>query len=176
MDVPADADAQIKALNDEKAEAFAKLMDGDLTAEQYRAIEDRTTAAVKAIETKVLTATVLSAANEQRAQNEWNRAQASEFEAYKGEGLDYRGKPALLAAYNVNLKALAAKPENEAKSAKWFLREAHKMTKADLGITAAPAPAAAKPVTAQAARGVDRNAIPPTLSRTPPALDPSAAG
>lgn len=173
VDVPADADKQSKTLSDEKAEAFAKHMDGDMTAEEYRAIEDRTNAGIKVIETKLLTATVLSAANEQQAHQEWKRAEAREFNAFKTEGIDYRGKPALLAAYNVNLKALAAQPENEAKDAAWFLREAHRLTKADLGITSAapsPAPTPPKP------RGVDRTAIPPTLARTPPALDPTVAG
>ena len=173
VDVPADADKQIKALADEKAIAFTSLMDGDMTAEAYRAIEERTNTGIKAIETKLITATVLQEANQQQAASEWKRAQAAEFTAFKGDGLDYQGKPSLLAAYNVNLKTLAAVPENENKSARWFLREAHRLTKADLGVTSARA---AAPAPAPAARGVDRSQIPPTLARTPPAVDPTVAG
>ena len=173
VEMPADAENQIKTLRAEEADAFAKLMDGDMTAEAYREIKDRTDAAARAIDSQVLTATVLSAANEQSAAAEWKRSEAAEFNAFKTEGLDYRAKPALLAAYNVNLKALAAVPENETKSAAWFLREAHKLTKSDLGITSAPVPS---PAPAPPARGVDRGAIPPTLSRVPPAVDPNVAG
>lgn len=171
VDVPADVDDQLKALKTEYDEAFATLMSGDMTEEAYRKIADRTQAAAKELEAKVLTANVLSEMSQQQAATDWKRAQATEFAAFKGDGLDY-GKPALLAAYNVNLKTLAAVPENENRSARWFLREAHRLTKADLGMAAsAPAPAPAP-----AARGVDRTLIPPTLARTPPAVDPTVAG
>lgn len=171
VNMPADAADQVKTLRVEKADAFDKLMDGEMTAAEYRAIETRTDDSVDAIRSKVLTANVLAAANEQQAQAEWQRNEQAEFTKFKAEGLDYRAKPGLLAAYNTHLKSLAALPENETKDAGWFLRKAHEMTKEELGIkpTAAAKPEA-KP------RGVDRSAIPPTLSRTPPAADPAIAG
>ena len=83
-------------------------------------------------------------------------------------------KPAMLAAYNHHLKGLAGKPEHESKSAEWFLREAHRLTKADLGITAAaPTPA---PTPAPKPRGVDPATLPPTLARVPPAADATVDG
>jgi len=71
---------------------------------------------------------------EQVARNEWNRAENAAMNSFKNEGLDYRAKPALLAAYNTHLKALGADPKNERRDAAWFLNEAHRMTKGDLGI------------------------------------------
>lgn len=173
VDVPADASEQLATLKTEHDNAFRELMDGNMAETAYREIADRTQAAQKAIESKMLTANVLSEMSQQQAANEWKRAQAAEFTSFKTAGLDYQGKPALLAAYNVNLKSLATVPENEAKSAKWFLREADRLTRADLGLTATPA---ASPAPAPAARGVDRTQIPPTLSRVPPAVDPTVAG
>lgn len=78
-----------------------------------------------------------------------------------------------MAAYNHHLKALGSNPANEDKTGIWFLKEADRLTREDLGIKpVAAAPAApAKP-----ARGVDRSAIPPTLSRVPPSADSAISG
>lgn len=119
--------------------------------------------------------------NEQHAANEWNRAQATAFKAFQTEGIDYRAKPALLAAFNTNLKALGSDPANEDKDAAWFLNEAHRRTKDDLGIAPKPAPTppappAQAPAAAPASRGVDKSKLPPTLSRVPPAADATVGG
>jgi len=178
VDVPADAAEQIATLTAEKDAAFTKLMDGDadMTAEDYQAIAKRTDAAVDAIKEQMLTARVLETANTQQAENEWRRQEQRMMAEFKGEGLDYRGKPALLAAFNTHLKVLGAAPENETKDAAWFLTEAHKLTKADIGFTKAPAPTPSPaPAPAAKPRGVDMTQIPPTLSNVPPAVDPNVA-
>ena len=174
VDLPADADQKLNALKTEERDAFKKFSDGDLTAEAYTEIRERTEAESDEIKQQITVARTLAAANEQNAETAWKRAQRAEFATFKTEGLDYMGKPAMLAAYNHHLKGLAGKPEHEAKSAEWFLREAHRLTKADLGITAAaPTPA---PTPAPKPRGVDPATLPPTLARVPPAADATVDG
>lgn len=162
-EVPADAKEQIKALKDEESAAFKKLMDGEIDADAYQLVRDRTETAVDDLKTAALTASIFSQATEQSqkqaAQVEWNRATANAFAAAKVEGIDYQAKPSLLAAYNHTLKTLGADPKNENKDAAWFLTEAHRVTKEELGLAIKPAPAAR--------RGVDPSELPPTLRSVP---------
>jgi len=61
--------------------------------------------------------------------------------SFKNEGYDYLAKPTLFAAYNTHLKALGNDPKNERRDAPWFLNEAHRLTKEDLGMaTKKPTP------------------------------------
>lgn len=170
VEVPADAAEQIKALKAEDAEAFKKLIDGEMEPDAYQAIKDRTEAAIDDLKTKAMTAAIFQQANaqatEQAAAQEWKRAENAAMNTFKAEGIDYRGKPALLAAYNTTLKALADDAKNANRDAPWFLAEAHRLTKAELGIVTAPKPTP-KP-------GDRRNPladveIPPTLRGAPAA-------
>lgn len=170
VEVPADAAEQIKALKAEDAEAFKKLIAGEMEPDAYQAIKDRTEAAIDDLKTKAMTAAIFQQANaqatEQAAAQEWKRAENAAMNTFKAEGIDYRGKPALLAAYNTTLKALADDAKNANRDAPWFLAEAHRLTKAELGIVTAPKPTP-KP-------GDRRNPladveIPPTLRGAPAA-------
>lgn len=166
-EVPADAADQIKALKVEEKAAFKQLMDGEIDPDAYSAIKDRVESAVDDLKTKALTASIFQQATaqsaEQAARTEWTRAESQAFNGFKAEGLDYKGKPSLLAAYNTNLKALGADPKNENRDAPWFLAEAHRLTKEDLGFKpAAPAKAATS-----TPNRVDAREIPPTLRSVP---------
>lgn len=165
-EVPTDAKEQIAALTTEERTAFKQLMDGELDADAYQEIRDRTEAAKDELKTKALTASIFEQANtqaaEQSARAEWSKAETQAFNSFKAEGLDYKGKPALLAAYNTNLKALGADPKNENRDAPWFLAEAHRLTKDDLGF----APAAKKGAPPSRS-GVDPAELPPTLRSVP---------
>jgi hypothetical protein len=170
-DVPEDAADRIKALKAEESTAFKQLMDGEIDSDAYQAIRSRVEAETDDLKTQALTASIFSQANaqaaEQTARAEWNRAEAQAFNAFKAEGLDYKGKPALLAAYNTHLKALGADPKNENRDAPWFLAEAHRITKADLGfVTTPPATNTNKPAP-NARNGVDLSELPPTLRSVP---------
>jgi hypothetical protein len=165
-EVPADAKQQIAALNDEESAAFKKLMDGEIDADEYKKVRDRTSEAVDDLKTKAITASIFEQANQQAAQQvaqtDWNRAEAASFATFKAEGIDYKGKPSLLAAFNVNLKALGIDPKNERRDAPWFLTEAHRLTKDDLGFRPV-----AKITPSTARNGVDPAEIPPTLRSVP---------
>jgi len=165
-EVPADAAEQIKALKAEESAAFKRLMDGEIDSEAYQAVRDRVDADVDTLRTQALTATVFQKANaqaqEQAARNEWTKAETAAFNAFKADGLDYKAKPSLLAAYNTNLKALGADPKNENRDAAWFLAEANRLTREDLGQTAV-----GKKPTPTARAGVDLSELPPTLRSVP---------
>jgi hypothetical protein len=80
--------------------------------------------------------------------------------------LDYlaAGNEDKLAVFNGFMKTLGSIQSNNMRDSTWFFTEAHKMTKAYLGATGAPAPAAAPP---PVNRAVNRAALPPTLARAP---------
>ena len=164
-EVPADAEEQIKALRKEERDSFKALMDGEIDADEYQAVRDRTEAEADALKTKALTASIFQQANQQAAEQaaiaDWNKAERAAFDAFKAEGLAYKEKPALLAAYNTNLRALGEDPKNAQKDAAWFLSEAHRLTKADLGIVTQQKNVQAK------GRQVDIDELPPTLRSVP---------
>lgn len=156
--MPADLAEQIKTLKSEEKAAFKRLMDGEIESDAYQEIKDRVEDEVDALKDQA------AAARRQMedAQREWLTAEAAAMTAAKTEGLDYRAKPALLAAFNTHLRALGSDPKNEKRDAKWFLSEAHRLTKEDLGFVAAKQkPAPSTP------RGVDNAEIPPTLRNAP---------
>lgn len=167
-EVPANAKERLDAIKAEHDAAFDKLIEGTLEPSEYRAIKDRTEAEADVLKEQLLAARIFTQQAEAAARNEWQRAQVATMNTAKAEGVDYAAKPALMAAYNVHLKALGSDPANESKDAAWFLSEAHRLTKADLGLVTRPAPGQR--------RGVDLSAIPPTLRNTPAAADANIAG
>lgn len=179
-EVPADAEQQIAALRAEEQEAFSKVIGGDLEPEAYQAIRTRTDAAIEDLRTRALTSRIFTQANEQAAEQaakaEWLRECDRSMAGFKAEGLDYRAKPALMAAFDTNLKALAADPANAEKDARWFLSEANRRTREDLGLGQAKTPAPAPTPKPASARGVDKDLIPPTLSNVPQSAAPTIEG
>ncbi len=168
-EVPEDAAEKIKALKAEERDSFKKLMDGEITSDEYQTVRERVESETDDLKTKALTASIFQQANaqaaEQTARAEWNKAETQAFTSFKTEGFDYKAKPALLAAYNTNLKALGADPKNENRDAAWFLSEAHRLTREDLGFVNL-ANTAKKPVSTAPNR-VDPREIPPTLRNVP---------
>lgn len=149
---------QISTLKAEEKEAFKKLMDAEIDADAYQAIKDRVENAVYELREQAADARRVM----ENAQREWKAAETAQMASAKAEGVDYMGKPALLAAFNTHLRALGSDEKNAKRDAAWFLSEAHKLTKADLGFVAkAPAPPK-KP-----ASGVDIGELPPTLRAAP---------
>jgi len=169
--IPADANEKIAALKAEEGEAFKKLMDGVIDAETYQETKDRVQGEIDGIREEVVIAKAVAATSRANAEtaalNEWRSAEAAAFGEFKTQGIDYKARPALLAAYNTHLKALGNDPKNHMRDAGWFLQEAHRMTKADMGI-GAPAPSPA-PTPAASPAGVDMASLPPTLRATPAA-------
>lgn len=171
VEVPADAKEKIAALKAEDAAAFKRLMDGEIDAEEYQAIKERVEGSVDELKTATLQAEIFRKANEQNAEaaarSQWQAAETAAMATFKAEGLDYKSRPSLLAAYNHNLKALGADPKNERRDASWFLTEAHRLTKEDLGFTS---------VRKNTPNSVDASELPPTLRSVPVAATGAVNG
>jgi hypothetical protein len=192
-DMPENAAATIAALRQQELSALERLMDGDadMTAASYAAIRDRVQAGIDDIRTRSLTATMAQQFSQQVAdqatQMQWDAAQSANMALFKAEGIDYRNpdKPGLLGAFNVHLKRLSEVQANADKDSTWFLQEAHRLTKSDLGLAGGTATATtaltgqqladkvAKAKATVAARGLDKSTLPPTLAKAPAAADVS---
>ncbi len=174
-EAPADAADKLSALEARDAEAFAKLMDGEINPEDYQKVRAEVTRERDDIQAQVLKASISADMAEQQAANAWDRACKRFIASAKNdEGIDYTGNRLLGNALDQAVKELAADPANADKPASYFLSEAHKQVKQAFGHkpaaapAAAPAPAAAAP----AARKPDLSQVPPSLAKLPPAQEP----
>jgi hypothetical protein len=171
---PEDAAEQIKALRAEKATEFKKLMDGEITPEEYSAKEDEILGKISAIDREVTTANVATKLTLENAQRSYFEKVNRLLDSAKAdEGIDYRGNKVLHAALDATVKDLAADPANGDKPEYWFLQTAHKMVKDSFGLTkAAPDPGAKKP----GGRAPDLSGLPPTVRNVPAAAESEDGG
>jgi hypothetical protein len=175
---PDDAADQIKALRGEKAAEFKKLMDGDITPEQYSEKEDQILGKIDAIQTEITTANVATKLTLENAQRSYlGKVNALLNSARDNEGIDYRAKEneALHGELDRTVKWLASDPANADKPEQWFLDEAHQMVKTRHGLGKSTAAAPAKPGT-KAGKAPDVSGLPPTLRNMPAAADSEDGG
>lgn len=165
-------DERVKALKAEKAEAFKKFSEGDMTSEDYMAIEDRVSTDLADLHYTQREHEASIRRAQQQAKADWD-AECRRFmrDTLKREQVDYGNNPILGAALDTAVKALANDPKNESKPADWFLEEAHKQVKAAMGIKAAPSPAPAA-----SSRKADLSGIPPAIGKLPVAMDAPVNG
>jgi colicin import membrane protein len=127
------------ALDAEYAEAFKSFKAGDMELDALHAKQREIESKRSDLREAKLKAEMATSFNDQMGVAEWQNDVAAFFDKVKkSEGIDYN-KPSLNAAVDYQLKALAADEANKDKSPQWFLRTAHKLVKADLGIVAKPA-------------------------------------
>lgn len=132
-------DEQMKALDAEYDAAEAKYKEGDLDVTALIAKERELNAKRFALREANSKATQNAEINDQYGRAEWMGDVQNFMAAVKAkEDIDYT-KRALNVAFDDALKQLAAVKENEDKDEAWYLREAHKMVKKDLGLVAKPA-------------------------------------
>lgn len=170
----ADIADKLAALKTEERDAFKQLMAGEMEAEDYQAIKDRTDAESDALKAQKLKAELSAEMQAQQAERDWrNACDAFAAKVKAGEGVDYAGNKVLGRALDAEVRDLAANPDNANKPAEWFLTEAHKAVKAAMGIQAKPA--APAPAPAPRPQRPAANTIPPSLSKMPAAADPDVA-
>jgi hypothetical protein len=178
---PEDAADQIKALRAEKAVEFKKLMDGEITPEEYSAKEDAILGQIDAIQTEITTANVATKLTLENAQRSYlGKVNALLDTAKKDEGIDYRApeNKGLHEQLDRAVKFLANDPANADKPEQWFLDEAHAMVKARNGLgktAAAPAPDVTKGKT-NAGKAPNLSGLPPTVRNVPAAADSDDGG
>jgi hypothetical protein len=127
-------DEQVKALNDADSAAEETFRAGDLELKDLLATHRANAAKLTDLREAKLRADLATEFNENAGKTEWLGDVADFFARTKvAEGIDYN-KPLMNAAIDTALKALGNDPANKQRSSTWFLREAHKAVKAELGI------------------------------------------
>jgi hypothetical protein len=169
----AEFNTRMEALRAEKKALTAKLMAGELEADEYSDLEEKNLAARDALR------------EEQDINKRWfTDVHNFRVQAAKTSGINYFTDTEKDSALDGWVKVLAAKPENYEKPATWFLEQAHKKVMIEFDI-AAPAPKApengtknvadGKKVAPKTARTPNLSGIPPTLGGLPAAA-PATGG
>jgi hypothetical protein len=179
-----DYDGKVKQLKDEKKAAWAKYNDGDMTADEYEAIEDRVGEQLRDLHHQQRThESDIKRANQTAAQ-EWEWECKRFMRNTKAdEGIDYGTDKKLGAELDRQVKAIASDPENADKSGEWFLNEAHRRVKAIHGVGKAAASTAGKegkgkqptPAEIAAARKPDLSKVAPSVRNAPAAMENAAS-
>lgn len=164
---------RIKALNAEKSTALQKMMDGDITAEEFAETDQRVSKELTDLTIAQRTHEADTRRAQQSAEQDWQRECARFMRSAKEQGIDYAGNRALGAALDAEVRALAGDPKHAAKSGDWFLREAHKAVTSAFGIKPSAAPAAPQQ---PAKRAPDLSGIPPSIAHAPVAAEAAPDG
>lgn len=171
-EAPADADTKLADLQAKEDDAFAKLMDGDLTAQEYKAEQAKLQTERDEIREAQLKASISEEMRVQAVEDGWNRAcQRFISQTKASEGIDYAGNKLLGRAFDAAVRELAADPANSQKPASFFLAGAHKQVKDAFGHKPAAAPAPAPAPKPADSRKPDLSNLPPSLANLPPAQD-----
>lgn len=167
-------DEKMAALAAERATAMKQLLDGELTPEDYAAIDARTLSEREALTSQQNRHQIAAEMEQQRAVNEWNRSINAVRAQARAEGIDYTPGTKEAAGWDRWVRQLGADPENNDKPGEWFLKEAHRLNSLQYNpqksvpkVEAAPEVAAKKP--APKPRTPDLSTIPPTLGNAPAA-------
>ena len=166
-ELPADHKAQRTELLQAKADAMRKLMDGEMTAEEFAAEEMRVTEALEDLAAARIRAETLQEANAQSQQAYQARTIQRLIAKTKAE-VDYAADATAQKQFDTSLQVLAAQPDNAGKDFADLIEDAHKMVKAMRGVqTPAKAPAADRRPAGD---------VPVTLRSLPSASTPNTGG
>jgi len=176
----ADYDKKMADLAAKKNAVHKKFKDGDIEIDQMLTERDEVDTEAARLRAQQERAEHNATINQQNEAAAWHHDIATFVAAVKkAEGIDY-GKKTLNAALDEAVKELANAKDKDGKlvhaekGGRWFLREAHKRVKEDLGIKPAVAAdkgddkaAAEKKAAALAARKPDKKKVPKTLAGLP---------
>ena len=152
----ADSSSERTVLLTQKNEAFAKLLDGEITAAEYSTIENDVFEKIRAIDSAEVKAQVANEMTQQQMVREWEKEVNTLVASAKKEGLDYAGNQELNAEFDTLIRVFSNEAAQKGmsdeglKASKWALAQAHSVMKARHGIVAPtqktqdPAPAAEK--------------------------------
>jgi hypothetical protein len=145
VEAVADSSAERTSLLAQKNEAFAKLIEGEITAAEYSSIENDVLSKIKEIDHAEVKAQVAGEMTQQQMQREWGKeVNTLEISALK-EGLDYVGNQGLRAEFDTLVRVFGAEAikngmsDEGLKASKWALAQAHSVMKMRHGIVAPPA-------------------------------------
>lgn len=144
-DSVADSSSERTALLTQKNEAFAKLIDGEITAAEYSTIENDVLSKIRAIDAAEVKAQVSSEITQQQLEHAWDKEVATLVKVAKKEGLDYAGNKELNSEFDTLVRVFSAEAAQKGMSdeglvaSKWALAQAHSVMKVRNGITTQPA-------------------------------------
>lgn len=176
--VPTDYKEQRTKLLGEKATAMKQLMDGEIEAEAYAAIEDRITGQLDDLTAQRIRAETLQEANVQN-QATYNAREVKKLIARTKDEINYQTDSAAPKEFDRALGLLLADPENAGRDYAEVLNDAHRMVMAMRGLKAKPAPAVVDPDAAKAAADANRKPggpAPTTLRNLPSASVSNTGG
>ena len=166
-ELPADHKAQRTELLKAKADAMRKLMDGEMTADEFATEELRVTEALEDLAAARIRAETLQEANTQSQQVYQARTIQRLIAKTKAE-VDYATDTAAQQQFDTSLRVLAAQHDNAGRDFADLAEDAHKMVKAMRGIAQVAKPPAADRKPAGDA--------PVTLRSLPSASTPNTGG
>lgn len=139
-----DTKAKREELTGEKATALAKLLEGEITAAEYSAIDTRVQGEISKLdraETKAETkAEVAAEMTQQQLQREWDREVAALTKQAKIEGIDYTSDDKLIKEFDTLVRVFGQEaiangmPDDNLAASKWALAQAHSTMKMRHGI------------------------------------------
>lgn len=162
--VPADVDAKLAEISEQKNALLDQFDSGDITAKEYQQQLDALAKSERQIERQQDRAELAASMEEQRLKNEWDRT-CNEFLA--GNAV-YKDNPRLYKALDAEVRELANKPDTANWSGPKILAEAHKNLKEAFGFQdgTKPPPKEIKPA----------RELPPNLAKVPAADVESTSG
>jgi len=137
--VPADYRTARAALLSEKADAMAKLLEGELDAASYSEVETRVMEALEDLSAQRIRAETLIEANAQTAASSQQAAISALIVRAKDE-VAYATDPKAQKRFDVELRLQLENPANAGKPFAHAVNEAHKMVLTTLGRTQPPPP------------------------------------
>lgn len=162
---------KLKALDDGEAELSRKFRAGEIEADDFLTETKRLSSERTALDRAATKAEIAREMAEQNSAQTWQRkVRALMRDAKADDGIDYE-RPLLGAALDKAIKDLAAKDEHADKSMSWFLKEAHKQVKSELGIEKRT-----KSDDPQKTRKLDTSKLPASLANVPGSDGPGDVG
>lgn len=160
----------LEAMDTAKAAEFKKLMDGEITAEDYSKFES-----------KYLRDRDAAAAERNDAAAWYKEINAFMNDVLKSDGINYATDGKMNAAFDRWVRTLGQDPDNAHRDGSWFLKEAHAMVKLQYHIGDSKPAQSDKPgkeaekQDKPKGRAPNTSNLPPTLGRLPAAADSEAA-
>lgn len=184
VELPEDFDDRMASLDTRESDLIKKFKDGDIEVDEFVAETNKITGERAELNQLKTQAAISEQINAQNAEHQWTMSVRRFIrDVKKSEGVDYAPGSPELKQFDSMIKALAQNPENNDKPFKWFLNNAHKATKALLGITTSTPSAigakagegkpASKPAAKpqgkqqQAAQTADKNRRKPPVDKVP---------
>ncbi|MEK6244024.1 MAG: hypothetical protein AABM33_05930 [Pseudomonadota bacterium] len=130
-----DYEKKVVAFDTRVTEASDKFKAGDMTLDEYNAERSAVEKDRRELDAAKQKADIASEMQVQTAEQRWTW-EINRFyrRIAKDDGINYVGSTLLLSALDTRVKELANMKENADKDSTWFLEEAHRQVKAELGI------------------------------------------